>query len=138
MFAVRHVENSLPKRETEREIDRKREKEGGIKRGRRLLQKRNKNEPTIKWKWKHFRLPQNCFLANDKIHFYAKANVRICVCGCVCVPLVGGSRAGDTVNLRFGVLKRSRRRNSCSFITVRTYIIRIHSFYFFCFQIVCT
>lgn len=54
----------------------------------------NKNEPTIKWKWKHFRLPQNCFLANDKIHFYAKANVRMCVslyvCVCMCMCSSGG------------------------------------------------
>jgi len=32
-------------------------------------------------KWKHFRLPPNCFLANDKILFYARANVCVCVWG---------------------------------------------------------
>jgi len=40
----------------------------------------------------------NCFLANDKIHFYAKANVRVCVCiWCVggCVELGGWLRVGQ-------------------------------------------
>lgn len=139
---MRHVENSLPKREGGRYTVRERRESERGDTGMQL-QKRNKNKAhnkvgsgnisgcrkTVSW-------PTIKYIFMPKLMY-----VCVCVCDCMCAP-VGGWRADDAVNLRFGVLKRSRH-NSCSFICicicVCTYIIRMLSFFsLLFFQIVYT